>query len=150
MIDYTGITDGIQTILQAGTYTDSIKEYLIEGMDRDMVLENMPFINVRMIGAAFEIRSLPNGYYAYLTFAIDVTTFDLSVYKKAAIVRNRILREVQLQLQSNRKFVASVETSTIGPRIAFSAGTAEDNDIVRGHVASATFDFVVEAYIEPT
>jgi hypothetical protein len=150
MIDYTTIQQQVRNLLAAATYTDTIKEHFIEAMDRDLLLGNMPFTNVRLDKALMEIRSLPNGYYGYLLFKIDVGTFDLSEFKKAAIVRNRILREAQLYLQANRKFGASVETSSIGPEIEFLAGTVEDGELTKGHIATATFDFVVEVFIEPT
>lgn len=149
MINYYTIQDDIKTIISGGTYTDAIKEYFIEAMERDMLLGNMPFINIRMTNANLQIRSLPNGYYGMVAFEIDVVTFDLSEFKKAAIVRDRILKEVQLRLQANRQFSAGVETSTIGPRVIFGAGTAAEGDLQMGHIASATFDFVVEVYIEP-
>lgn len=149
MINYYTIQSDLKTIISGGTYTDTIKEYLIEGMERDMPLANMPFINIRLVNAALQVRSLPNGYYAYVMFSIDIVTFDFTLFEKAAIVRDRILKEVQLRLQSNRKFSAGVETSTVGPRVEFSAGIAEENELSRGHIASATFDIVVEVFIEP-
>ena len=149
MIDYYAVQSDIKTILSGGTYTDTVKEYFIEAMERDMMLGNMPFINVRMDSANLEVRSLPNGYMGYILFKIDVVCFDLTEYKKASIVRDRLLKEVQLRLQSNRQFSAGVETSQVGPRVEFSAGIAEENDLVRGHVAAAAFDFVVTVFIEP-
>lgn len=149
MINYHQIQTDIKTIISGGTYTDTIKEIFIEGMDRDMLLGNMPCVNIRMVSANLQIRSLPNGYYAYVAFEIDVLCFDLSLYEKAAIVRDRILKEVQTRLQSNRQFSGLVETSSVGPRVIFSAGTAEENENTRGHIALATFDFVVEAFVEP-
>lgn len=149
MIDYYQIQSDIKTIISGGTYTDPIKEVFIEAMDRDMLLGNMPCINIRLVNANIQVRSLPNGYYAFVAFEIDVLSFDLSLFEKAAIVRDRIMRQVQLRLQANRQFSAGVETSTVGPRVIFSAGTADDNENTRGHIALATFDFVVEAFVEP-
>ena len=149
MINYYQIQSDIKTIIVGGTYTDSIKEIMIEGMERDMGLGNMPLVNIRLTNADISIRSLPNGYYGTVLYAIDIVTFDLSLYEKAAIIRDRILKEVQSRLQSNRQFSAGVETSRVGPRVEFSAGMVEENDIQRGHIASATFDLIVEVYIEP-
>lgn len=149
MINYYTIQSDLKTIISGGTYTDSIKEYLIEGMDRDMGLANMPYVNIRLSNASLQVRSIPNGYYAYILFSIDIVTFDFTLYEKAAIVRDRILKEVQTRLQSNRKFSAGVETSSIGPRVEFSAGIAEEGERSMGHIASAAFDVVVEVFIEP-
>jgi len=149
VINYYQIQSDIKTIIVGGTYTDSIKEIMIEGMERDMGLGNMPLVNIRLTNADISIRSLPNGYYGTVLYAIDIVTFDLSLYEKAAIIRDRILKEVQSRLQSNRQFSAGVETSRVGPRVEFSAGMVEENDIQRGHIASATFDLIVEVYIEP-
>jgi len=149
MINYYTIQTDIKTIINGGSYTDTPKEVFIEAMDRDQLLGNMPFINIRLPSAQIELRSLPNGYYAYLLFNIDVVAFDFTEFKKAAIVRDRLLKEVQTRLQSNRQFSASVETSKIGPRIEFAAGIAEEQETTSGHIALATFDFIVEAFIEP-
>lgn len=151
MIDYNAIINTVETQLRAGTYTDTIKEYLVEGMERDFLLGNMPFINIRLDGGNIQPRSLPNGYYALVGLKIDIASFDFSLFKKAAIQRNRILQEVQLQLQTNRTFGGAVETSSIGPQVEFSSGIVEgDDNTVRGHIASATFDLVVEVFVEAT
>lgn len=150
MINYNQITTDALAIIAAGSYTDTIKEYFKEAMDRDFLLGNMPLINIRLDEAIVNPRSLPNGYYGAVLFKIDIASFDLSSFGKAAIVRNRILQEVQIQLQRNRVFGTGVETSVVGPNIEFSSGIVEgDNQAVRGHIASATIDFVVEVFIEP-
>ena len=149
MIDYYTIQSDLHTIISAGTYTDGIKEFLIEAMDRDLMLGNMPFINIRLAEADIEIRSLPNGYYAYLSFKIDVVAFDFTEYKKAAIVRDRLMKEVQTVIQGNRAFSANVQTSSVGPKVTFSAGIADEDEDSRGHIAAATFEVVVEVSVEP-
>ena len=150
MINYTAIQDDLKTILEAGTYTDVPKEIFIEGMEREMLLGNMPFINIRLVSAVLEIRSLPNGYYGVVLFKIDVVSFNLKSFQEAAITRDRLLRETQLVIQSNRQFSAGVETSRVGPGVEFSVGIAESGEgQFQGHVASATTDVIVEVFIEP-
>ena len=150
MIEYNQIQEDLQTLLSNGTFTDTIKEFFIEGMERDFMLGNMPFINIRLGSANLDLISIPNGYYGTINFKIDIAAMDFTAFSKAAIVRDRIMKEAQSLIQANRAFSANIQTSTVGPGVEFSAGIAELNDVEKGHIASATFDVVVEAYVEPT
>lgn len=150
MIDYYQICADLKTLLAAGTYTDTIKEWFIEPMDRDLLLGNMPFVGITMQKANLDLISIPNAYYANIQLRVQVVALDFTEFRKAAIVRSRMLQEVQLRIQRNRVFSSLIATSVLGPAVDFSAGIAEQNDIVKGHIASAEFDLFVEVSIDST
>jgi hypothetical protein len=150
MIDFYQVQADLKTILVAGTYTDVIKEWFIEAMERDLLLGNFPCVCINLPKANLNLISIPNGYYGTLQFRIMVVAMDFTEFRKAAIVRDRILKEVQLRLQANRAFSAIIATSTIGPSVDFAAGIAAINNEMKGHVASAEFDFFAEVSVDAT
>lgn len=148
LIDYYGIQEALQALLVTGPssgYTKEPQNVYIEAMDREAVFDAMPFINVRLTEGEVEVRSLPNGYYALLNYEVDVITFDLSEFRKAATVRDDMMGEAQLAVQENPRFHGDLSTSTISPTIRFGAGTPEG---AGGHIAVGTFTVTVEAYID--
>lgn len=148
LIDYYGIQEALQTILEAGPtagYTTHPSNVYIEAMDRELVFEAMPAINIRLTEAEIEIRSLPNGYYAFIPYEVDVVHFDLNEFRLAATVRDTMLGEAQLAVQQNARFHSSISTSTISPRVQFGAGTPEG---AGGHIAVGTFTVTVEVYVD--
>jgi hypothetical protein len=147
MIDYNQIHQDLLTLVSGGTYTDEIANFYIEADDREATFSHMPFFNIRLIQANIELRSIPNGYYGILTFEIDCVAFDLSEFRVAAVMRDRLLKECQLVIQGNSLFSGSIQTSIIGPEVKFISGTPEG---ANGHVAAATFGLSVEVSIEPT
>jgi len=150
MIDFYQVEDDLRTMLVAGTYTDTIKEWKIEPMERDLLAGNMPMVCINLPKSDLKLITIPNGYYGTLMFRIMVLAMDFSEFRKAAIVRDRILKEVLLRLQNNRQFSALIATSSMGPSVDFAAGIAAQNDVMKGHIASAEFDLIVEANVDAT
>lgn len=150
LIDYYQIQEDLKTLLEAGPaagWTTQPTFVFIEAMEREAVFSSMPFINIRMLEAEMEQRSLPNGYYSTITMEIDIITFDLSEFRKAATLRDDIMGEAQLAVQENPRFNSEILTASIAPSVRFGAGTPEG---AGGHIAVGTFTVTVETYIEPT
>lgn len=149
LIDYYGIQEDLQALLLAGPvggYTIVPNNVYIEAMEREAVFEAMPFINIRLPSGEMEMRSIPNGYYAVLLYEVDVITFDLSEFRKAATVRDDMMGDAQVTVQETPRFNGSISTSLIAPNLTFGAGTPEG---AGGHIATGTFTVQVEASIEP-
>jgi len=149
LIDYYQIQEDLQALLEtgpAGGWTLQPTFVFIEAMEREAVFSSMPFINLRMTEGEMEMRSLPNGYYATITIEVDIISFDLSEFKKAASIRDDMMGEAQLAVQQNPRFNSEIETSSIAPSIRFGAGTPEG---AGGHIAVGTFTITVEAFVEP-
>lgn len=148
LIDFYGIQSALADVLKSGPeagYTTHPHNVFIEAMDREATFDNMPFLNVRLTEGTNEVRSMPNGYYMFLTFEVDVVCFDFTEFKKAANLRDDIMGEAMLALQQNARFHAGISTSTIAPNLRFGAGTPEG---AAGHVAVGTFTVTVEADID--
>ncbi len=148
-IDYYQISEDLKTILVAGPaagYTNDPKHVRIEAMDRDQKFDDMPYINIRLIDADLELTRIPNGYYGHIIFEIDVVTFDLSLFSKAAQARDDLLGDAQDAIQENRVFSSVIQTSILG-NVSFGVGTPEG---ANGHVAMCTFQLDAEVDIEST
>lgn len=148
-LDYYQITEDLRTVIEAGPeggWTLTPKGVFIEAMDRDMSLDGMPFINIRLVDAEIDLTRIPNGYYGHIIFEIDVVTYDLDKFSKAAQKRDDILRDAQLAIQQTSGFSSLIQASILG-NVAFGVGTPEG---ANGHVATCTFTLTAEADIEPT
>ncbi len=148
LVDYYQIQEDLSALLHTGPeegWQHQPNKILIEAMDREMTFDSMPLINIRLTDAAIEVRSLPNGYFAEITYELDVISFDLSEFRKASIVRDDIMGDAQLTIQRNSRFNGDILTSTITPTIRFGAGTPEG---AGGHIAVGTFTVVVEVEID--
>lgn len=142
-VDYFGIHESLATLIK--NEVGQFKAVLIEAMDRELTLDNMPLCNVRLVSGEQEVRSLPNSYYLFLTFEIDVIAFSLTLFKEAATLRDSLLGAAQDAIQANRNFHVDLQTSSLVPSIRFGALAPEG---AGGHVAVATFTVRCEAYIE--
>ena len=150
LVDYYAIQEDMQTLLLAGPaagYTTAPKEVFIEGMERDMVFGNMPFINIRLIEAELEPRSMPNGYNIDITYEVDISAFDFTLFKKAATVRDDLLGEAQKAIHENSRFNGDILDSLVAPEVRFGALIEEG---AGGHVAIGTFTVTVRAYVDTT
>jgi len=149
LINYYQIQEDLQALLLTGPtlgYTTTPKNIFIEAMDREAIFDHMPFINIRLVDGEIEIRSIPTGYYAKLPYEVDIVSFDLSEFRKAATLRDILMGEAQLAVQQTPRFNGDISTSIIGPSIKFGAGTPEG---AGGHIAIGTFTVQVETYVEP-
>ena len=148
LVNYYQIQEDLAALLHTGPsegWQHQPNNILIEAMDREMTFDAMPLINIRLTDGEIEVRSLPNGYFAEITYELDVISFDLSEFRKASIVRDEILGDAQLTIQRNSRFNSDILTSTITPTIKFGAGTPEG---AGGHIAVGTFTVVVEVEID--
>lgn len=142
-INYTAIGAALKALLVAGNIT-GVKNVYQEAMDRDLLLDNMSLINVRLAEASWQERSLPNGYYAFLGFEVDVAAYDFTSFVEAATLRDSILDAAMLRVQANSRFHNDVNASRLG-NIKFSQLAAQG---AGGHVACATFAVIAEVYVE--
>jgi len=148
-VDYYQIQADLQTILVTGPaagWTVPPKHVFIEAMDRETTFDQMPFINIRLVNADIEIIRLPNGYDADITIEMDVISYDLTHFSKAANIRDVMLQEAQLAIQETAQFSSVIQTSQLGG-VTFGAGTPEG---AAGHVALCTFEVIAEACFEST
>ncbi len=150
-LDFHLIQEDLKNLLVAGpaagyTSANQPKHVYVEAMEREGTFDSMPFINIRLVDAEMEIRSLPNGYYGLIIFEIDVVAFDFTHFKKAANIRDDLVREAWITIQETAAWSSVLSTSQLG-NIRFLAGTQEG---AGGHVAIATFQVTAEAYVEPT
>lgn len=146
MIDYNQIQSDLYDVLAAATFTDTIQKFWIEADEREMTLSHMPFINLRMVEAEVELRSLPSGYYIIIKFEVDCIAFDLSSYRTGAQVRDRMVKEAMEAIQADSRFSAGINASVIGPELSFLSGNPEG---AQGHIAGATFTVTAEVSAEP-
>ncbi len=149
LVEYYQIQEDLAELISDGPsagYTEKPKEVFIEAMEREATFDNMPFVNVRLVEGDSELRSIPDGYYITLLYEIDIISFDLTHFKKAAKIRDDLMGEVQLAIQQTPRFAESINASTLTPSIKFGAGTPEG---AGGHVATGTFTLSVEISVEP-
>lgn len=142
-LDYYGVQNAIAVILRANV--TAVKQVLIEAMEREMIFDNMPMINVRLSESSDELTTIPNGYYEHVAYEIDVVAYDLTSFREAATLRDSILRAAKNVIRSNRVFHVDIQTSSVVGKTSFGALSPEG---AGGHVALATFTIVVEAYID--
>jgi hypothetical protein len=157
MIDYYAIEEAIRTIFvdAAFTYEDRgttlplrPESILIEAMDREiMALHLMPLMNIRLTEGVTSLITIPNGYYAETQVEVDVISYDLSEFRKAARVRDNLMKAAMLRLRAipNLNNSDLVQSSKIGQNINFSAGTPEQGG---GHIAIGTFRVLTESYVD--
>lgn len=143
-IDYFGVQTALQQLLLANV--TGLKQVFIEGMDRDMTLDRMPFINLRMPSSDQEVTTLGStSYYEFIHLEVDVVAFHLAEFKAAAKIRDDLLRQARDAVVKNRVFHADLNTSRITGKIRFGALSPEG---AGGHVALATFQVMAEAYLD--
>lgn len=145
-LDYYGIQESLRTMLRTAIPEATAKHIFIEGMEREVQnLAHMPLLNIRMTESNEELTSLPDGVYERINILVDVIAFDLTQFKEAASLRDSLLRTAKDACRANRKFAAGIETSSVVGQTTFGAASSESG----GHVALATFNVLVEAYVEP-
>ena len=139
-IDYWGIEEAL-----AGLFANlGFKKTFIEAMERDIIFDHCPLINIRMTQADENPSSVPNDYYMYLTFEIDVITFSLRSFKEAVTLRSSLLGAAQDAVQKNSRFHGDVNESRLGPQVKFGALTTEG---AGAQFALATFAVTCGIYI---
>jgi hypothetical protein len=145
-LDYSGIQQALADLLTPATIP-GLRKTFIEAMERDMLLDNSPFVNVRLVEEDWEMVSLPNGYYSKMLFEVDVVAFHFTKYGDAATLRDQLVGVIKdvLRTTANRRFHASLSTSMLVGRTKFGALVPPHGG---GHVALATFQVRCEADID--
>jgi hypothetical protein len=123
MIDYTGVAEALADVFRG---VDSVATAGYEVDQRDLSLTNMPIIDVRPADADNEIRA-GQDYVTALSYQCDLYTFALSDAKKAATLRDTILKDAQNAVRANPQFHVDLETSFLGA-VEFSS-TGKDEDV---------------------
>lgn len=144
MIDFYSIQEALAALFTSTSVT-GLKSTSIEAMDRDMSLDSMPLINVRLVEGSNQARSIPSGDYVTAKYEVDVVAYHFTEYREAARIRDVMLTLAIRVVSSNRQFHIDLNTSQAAAEIRFASFSPEG---AVGHVALATFSVVVEAYVD--
>lgn len=128
-------------------YSYKMKGFFLDAMERDMVLPNMPMINVMQDpeDGELEFRSIPDGLYAFIPFSVAIITFSLTNTREAAKIRDVLLDEAIQLVRDNKRFSDQLETATPVGGLSWQSGTVEGQ---RGYVASVTFPVLAEVNLD--
>lgn len=141
MIDYTGVAEALADVFRN---VDSINTAGYEIDIRDLNLTQYPLIDVRPADAANEIRA-GQDYVTALSYQCDLYTFALSDAKKAATLRDTILKDAQNAVRANPQFHVDLETSFLG--VVEFASTGKDED-VGAYTSMASFEVVAMVFTD--
>ena len=151
-LDYGTISSDLAALLTAtdfssvfaGTNPPITKVRVMEeAQGVEMGLNQMPFVNVRLMTSEVELVNIPDGYYEHVMFEVDIYGFDFTSYRSATTLRDGILKICLDAVRAAHGFSASISTCRVGPQIRFAA-LSPDNGA--GHVAMATFTVDAEGY----
>lgn len=146
-IDYYEIEEALIGILSADATLNSpamVKSFFIEAMEKDIVVHNMPLVNVRLIATEVEVRA-GQSYYEHINFEIDVSVSNFTHFREAAKLRDDIIGRARDIIQANPRFHVAIESTLLVPLIRFGALSPEG---AGGHCALATFSVRCEAYYD--
>ena len=141
MIDYTGIAEALAAVFAD---VDGVATAGYELDQRDLSLTNMPIIDVRPADVDNEVRA-GQDYVSNVSYQCDLYTFALSDVKKAATLRDKILKDAQNAVRANPQFHVDLETSILGV-VEFSS-TGKDEE-VGAYSALATFAVVAIVFTD--
>jgi hypothetical protein len=142
MIDYDGIGESLRTLIE--TNVTDFKMVRYEGDERDENFSNMPYCDVVLLNADFEIRA-GSEYVVTATYICSVMALDLSSHKEAATIRNGLVKSSQETVKANPRFDTDLETSKLGPT---QFANAKDDD-TGAFMALATFEVDVLVFVDP-
>lgn len=148
MIDTEQVLIDLQTLINGAmgpTSSAGLKfvSVLVEAMERDLILDAMPLLNIVPIELRHEVLDLPNSYYWYFDIQLLVYTYDFTSREKAAIIRGQLLNAVQdvVRTTANLFFSPGIAGSKLTGRTQFARGTSAKNE---GHVTVASTVLQVE------
>lgn len=144
-LNYYDIQEAFKDLLRSAIYNKLVKNVYIEAMARETTFDHMPFINIRLVSSDVEARSIPDGDYEFIIFEIDVATMDFTEFKKAAKVRDDIVKTIRETVTLNPRFHSSLSTANILGNIRYGAAEQEG---AGQNVALATMSLVAEAYVD--
>jgi hypothetical protein len=140
MLDYSGIAEALAEVLRN---VDGVHMAGYEIDEREIRFDNMPLIDVRPSEADNEIRA-GQDYFTDLTYQCDIYSFDLSLMKEAATLRDLILKRAQNAVRANASFHVELETSQLGT-VEFTT-TKDEN--TGAFVAQASFQVIAKAFTD--
>jgi hypothetical protein len=144
-IDYYEVQEALTGILSAdATLAAVVKSFFIEAMEKEIIIGNMPIINVRLIATESEVRA-GQSYYEHINYEIDVAVANFTHFREAAKLRDDILGRARDVIQANPRFHVALESTLLIPLIRFGALSPEG---AGGHCALATFSVRCEAYYD--
>jgi len=141
-LDYEAILDDLRTLLLS---TSGAKQVFIEADAPELILDNMPLMNIRLTDVDENIVSIPDSYYEVINIDVDVVSYHLTDFKKASILRNAVLKAAKELVRGTPLFSAGLLTSRTAAKTRFGALSPEG---AGGRVAVATFTVTCEAYVD--
>ena len=144
-IDYDLILSDFKAVLDNASLTTGglPVTVLIDAMDRDFVIENMPLIDLRV--KKLDPQATTNRtYYSDLTIEAEICTFDLTNRREAAKLRNDLTNALQRFVKDNPRFSLPIETTTVG-QVNFLTGESKAEG---AFVAGAVCEFHPTIYSE--
>lgn len=140
--DFNQIADDLQALLRTGLDgTVRPQHIMIDAMDTERGLNQMPYVDIRLQASEPQVRA-GQDYYGGTTYDLYVAAFDLSSYRKAATLRNEIVRTIMATVRGTPRFSADLETSvTAGAEF-----DALESEKGKGFVAIAVVRIVCYVY----
>lgn len=119
------------------------KTVLVDAMDRDFVIENMPLLDIRIKRATPEPITNQT-YYSDLTVEAEICAFDLTNRREAAKLRNDLANALQRYVKDHPRFSGLVDTTFVG-QADFGTGESKAEG---AFVAGAVLEFHPKLYAE--
>ncbi len=142
MIDIDGIGESLRLRIETDVADFCLVRY--EGDERDEVINNMPYCDVRFSRMEPEIRA-GSEYYVRGIYTVTVMAFDFTSRRVAVTLRNSLVRLAMNGVKTNPRFDTDLETSVLGPA-EFADAT---DDETKSFVAFATFQVDVFVFVDP-
>lgn len=142
-INYDQITTDLEAAVKAAPGQLGFAQVLVDAMDRDFIIENMPLLDIRVKRAVPEPITNQT-YYSDLTIECEICAFDLTNRREAAKLRNDLANALQRYLKDNPRFSGLVDTTFIG-QADFGTGESKAEG---AFVAGAVLEFHLKLYAE--
>lgn len=142
-INYDQITTDLEGAVKGQPGQLGFAQVLVDAMDRDFVIENMPLLDIRVKRAVPEPITNQT-YYSDLTIECEICAFDLTNRREAAKLRNDLANALQRYLKDNPRFSGLVDTTFIG-QADFGTGESKAEG---AFVAGAVLEFHLKLYAE--
>lgn len=140
-INYDQITTDFEAAVNGANM--GFKTVLVDAMDRDFIIENMPLLDIRVKRAAPEPITNQT-YYSDLTIEAEICAFDLTNRREAAKLRNDLANALQRFFKDHPRFSSLVDTTFVG-QADFGTGESKAEG---AFVAGAVLEFHPKLYAE--
>lgn len=142
MIDIDGIGESLRLRIETDVGDFQLVRY--EGDERDEMITNMPYCDVRFFRMEPEIRA-GSEYVVDGTYIVTVMAFALTSRKDAVTLRNGLVKLAMESVKANPRFDTDLETSILGVAEFVDAKDDESG----AFVAFATFQVNVIVFVDP-